>query len=113
VLAGIAALVVFGALAALVLRGRAGAARSAAASGVARLAVLPFENLGDTADAYFADGIADELRGKLTAVPGLEVIARASSIQYRGSVKRPQDIAKELGVMESRVAARAYPRGGR
>ena len=98
VLAGIAALVVLGALAALLVRGRAGAARSAAASGVARLAVLPFENLGDTADAYFADGIADELRGKLTAVPGLEVIARASSIQYRGSVKRPQDIAKELGV---------------
>jgi len=77
---------------------RRGAAPVAAASGATRLAVLPFENLGDTADSYFADGIADELRGKLTAVPGLEVIARASSVQYRGSRKPPQDIAKELGV---------------
>ncbi|HEX5634623.1 MAG TPA: protein kinase, partial [Gemmatimonadales bacterium] len=77
---------------------RRGAPAAANASGTARLAVLPFENLGDTADAYFADGIADELRGKLTAVPGLEVIARASSLQYRNSGKPPQEIAKELGV---------------
>jgi serine/threonine-protein kinase len=66
--------------------------------GRARLAVLPFENLGDTADAYFADGLSDELRGKLTSVPGLEVIARASSVAYRGSAKAPQEIARELGV---------------
>ena len=46
-----------------------------------RIAVLPFENLGDSADAYFADGITDAVRGKLTALPALEVIARASSVQ--------------------------------
>jgi serine/threonine-protein kinase len=60
--------------------------------------VLPFENLGDSADAYFADGVADEVRGKLTGLPGLEVIARASSVQYRKSPRTPQQIAHELGV---------------
>ena len=49
---------------------------SAAASGVKRIAVLPFENLGAPEDDYFADGIADEVRAKLTSVSGLEVIAR-------------------------------------
>jgi serine/threonine-protein kinase len=63
-----------------------------------RIAVLPFENLGDSADAYFADGITDAVRGKLTALPSLEVIARASSVQYRGTPKPPSEIARELGV---------------
>ena len=63
-----------------------------------RIAVLPFENLGDSADAYFADGITDAVRGKLTALPSLEVIARASSVQYRGNSKPPAEIARELGV---------------
>ena len=35
------------------------------------VAVLPFENLGDSADAYFSDGVADEVRTKLTQVSGL------------------------------------------
>jgi TolB-like protein/Flp pilus assembly protein TadD len=61
------------------------------------VAVLPFENLGDSADAYFADGVADEVRTKLTQVSGLVVIARGSSIQYRGTTKRPAEIARELG----------------
>ncbi|HVL17438.1 MAG TPA: serine/threonine-protein kinase, partial [Gemmatimonadales bacterium] len=39
------------------------------AGGAKRLAVLPFENQGDSADAYFADGITDEVRGKLTSLP--------------------------------------------
>ena len=65
---------------------------------VARLAVLPFTNLGDSADAYFADGMADELRGKLSGLPGLEVIARGSSSQYQQSGKSPGQIAAELGV---------------
>jgi serine/threonine-protein kinase len=60
------------------------------------VAVLPFENLGDSADAYFADGIADEIRAKL-AQAGLEVIARGSSIEYRRTIRRPTAIAHELG----------------
>ena len=66
-------------------------------AGPKRLAVLPFENLGDSADAYFADGITDEVRGKLSQVSGLAVIARASSNEYRATTKAPQQIARELG----------------
>jgi serine/threonine-protein kinase len=63
-----------------------------------RIAVLPFENIGDTADAYFADGVADAVRGKLTELRGLEVIARASSVSYAKSRAGPADIAHELSV---------------
>jgi eukaryotic-like serine/threonine-protein kinase len=69
-----------------------------AAPVLTRLAVLPFENLGDSADAYFADGVADAVRGKLTALAGLEVIARASSMAYQKTDKSPQEMARELGV---------------
>ena len=65
---------------------------------VTRLAVLPFENIGDSADAYFADGVSDAVRGKLTALGGLEVIARTSSMSYRQTRKSPQEVARELGV---------------
>ena len=68
------------------------------ASGAIRLAVLPFENLGDTSDAYFADGVTEAVRGKLTGLPGIEVIGSASSAQYRKSAKTPQQIGEELGV---------------
>jgi TolB-like protein len=68
------------------------------ASGAIRLAVLPFENLGDTSDAYFADGVTEAVRGKLTGLPGIEVIGSASSAQYRKSTKSPQQIGQELGV---------------
>jgi serine/threonine-protein kinase len=63
-----------------------------------RVAVLPFENIGDSADAYFADGLTDAVRGKLAAVPGLQVIASTSANQYRGTTKAPRQIAGELGV---------------
>jgi serine/threonine-protein kinase len=68
------------------------------ASGAIRLAVLPFENLGDTSDAYFADGVTEAVRGKLTGLPGIEVIGSASSAQYRKSAKTTQQIGEELGV---------------
>jgi TolB-like protein len=67
------------------------------AGGARVLAVLPFENLGDSSDAYFADGVTDEVRTKLAQVSGLEVIARGSSNEYRGTGKRAQEIAQELG----------------
>jgi len=62
-----------------------------------RLAILPFENQGTAEDAYFADGIGDEVRGKLARVNGITVIASSSAGQYRSSTKSPQEIAKELG----------------
>jgi len=69
---------------------------SSAATGVRRVAVLRFENLGAADDDYFADGIADAIRGKLASVPGLEVIARGSSTPYKKTTKTPQEIAREL-----------------
>jgi TolB-like protein/Flp pilus assembly protein TadD len=78
-------------------RPKPGASASASAKpGVRRVAVLPFENLGSPEDDYFAEGIADAIRGKLTALPGLEVIARGSSTPYKKTNKTPQEIAREL-----------------
>jgi TolB-like protein/tetratricopeptide (TPR) repeat protein len=62
------------------------------------LAVLPFENVGAGEDAYFADGITEEVRGKLAAIPGLRVTARTSSNSYKASKKSPAEIGAELGV---------------
>jgi serine/threonine-protein kinase len=67
-------------------------------TGPRRLAVLPFENLGPAEDEYFADGVTDAVRGKLTGIPGLEVTARGSSSQYKNTPKGPQQIGEELGV---------------
>ncbi len=79
------------------IRSRGGA--EPAGPGTAKLlAVLPFENLGDASDEYFADGITDEVRGKLATLPGLQVIAGSSAGQYKRSTKSPQQIAQELGV---------------
>ncbi|MEP6768405.1 MAG: protein kinase [Acidobacteriota bacterium] len=64
--------------------------------GLKRVAVLPFENLGSPEDDYFADGIADAVRGKLTSVKGLEVIARGSSLSYKKSTKSQKSISDEL-----------------
>ncbi len=67
-------------------------------AGPTRIAVLPFENLGAAEDEYFADGMTDEVRMKLTTLPQLVVIARGSVMGYRGASKSPRTIAKELGV---------------
>ena len=67
-------------------------------TGERRVAVIPFENLGDSTDAYFADGITDAVRGKLTGLPGMRITASNSSRQYRGTTKSPQEIGRELGV---------------
>ena len=78
---------------ALIIKGPGGGG-----SGAVRLAVLPFENRGTAEDAYFVDGIADQVRGKLTGLGGFQVTARTSSDQYRESRKPLQTIGKELGV---------------
>jgi TolB-like protein/Flp pilus assembly protein TadD len=71
---------------------------SAAAAGPRRVAVLPFDNLAGADKAYFAEGITDEIRGKLATVAGLQVTARTSSSRYATSTKRPEEIGRELGV---------------
>ena len=63
-----------------------------------RLAVLPFENLGAKEDEYFADGMTDEVRGKLAALQGLQVIAQRSVAEYKGTNKTYEEIGRELGV---------------
>ena len=85
---------VFGVSAVLLLRRTHGGADETA--GIRRVAVLPFENLGSPEDDYFADGIADEVRAKLTSLQGLQVIARASSMPYKKTPKTPRQIAREL-----------------
>ncbi|MDX2192512.1 MAG: serine/threonine-protein kinase [Gemmatimonadales bacterium] len=91
-----AAAVVAGVL--LLSRGPRPAPTPVEATAVQRLAVLPFDNLGAAGDEYFADGVADAVRGKLTQLGGVEVIARASSVGYRRSPKPPREIAAELDV---------------
>jgi len=76
---------------------RSGSVEEPAVNTLPRIAVLPFENLGLPEDEYFADGMTDEVRGRLFNLGGLEVIARYSSDQYRGSAKPLSQIAEELG----------------
>jgi eukaryotic-like serine/threonine-protein kinase len=73
-------------------------ARMPKATGPVMLAVLPFDNVGDSANAYFAEGITDEIRSKLTGLPGLQVIASGSSNEFRHSAKSQAEIGRELGV---------------
>jgi serine/threonine-protein kinase len=82
------------------------------AGGAKVLAVLPFENLGDSADAYFADGITDAVRGKLSAVPGLRVIASTSSEEYRRTRKSARQVARELGVRYLLIGKIRWQKGG-
>jgi TolB-like protein/class 3 adenylate cyclase len=64
------------------------------------IAVLPFENLSDEKqNAYFADGVQDEILAILAKVADLKVISRTSVMQYKSGVPRNlRDVAKELGV---------------
>lgn len=69
------------------------------AADVGALAVLPLVNLsGDPSQDYFADGMTDELITRLAQVSALHVIARSSTMQYRGVKKSISQIAKELRV---------------
>ena len=68
-----------------------------AAGGPRMLVVLPFKNLGDSSDAYFADGLTEELTSRLAGLTGLRVISRTSAEQYRGSTRSLKEIGGELG----------------
>jgi adenylate cyclase len=63
------------------------------------IAVLPLENLsGDKEQAYFADGITNEIITDLSKFSTLFVIAANSSFRYRGREVKAQDVARDLGV---------------
>jgi eukaryotic-like serine/threonine-protein kinase len=75
------------------------------------LAVLPFENLGDSTTEYFADGVTDAVRGKLSTLPGLQVIASRSSNEYKHSAKSLPAIARELGADYLLIARIRWAKG--
>ncbi len=66
----------------------------------AGIAVLPFENLSaDPDNAFFADGVQDEILNDLAKIADLKVISRTSVMQYKSGTKRNlRQIANELGV---------------
>lgn len=73
--------------------GRSGGAASLS------IAVLPFKNLsGDQSQAYFSDGLTDEIRTALTRINSLRVLASTSSETASEDQKAPKAIARELGV---------------
>ncbi len=94
------------------MRQRSRGLSDAIGAGTMRLAVLPFENLGRPDEEYFADGMTDEVRGKLAGLPALTVIARASSSQYKGTTKGPEQIGKELGAQYLLTATVRWDRSG-
>src|SRR6266436_3843243 len=63
------------------------------------IAVLPFENLSDDKEnAYFADGIQDDVLTHLSKIGDLKVISRTSVMPYRGKTSNVREIGKALGV---------------
>src|SRR5438045_1834689 len=63
------------------------------------IAVLPFENRSEEkANAYFADGIQDEILTRLSKIADLKVISRTSTQHYKSAPENLSEIAKQLGV---------------
>jgi TolB-like protein/cytochrome c-type biogenesis protein CcmH/NrfG len=63
------------------------------------IAVLPFESLSeDKANAYFADGIQDEILARLSKIADLKVISRTSTQKYKSAPSNLREIAQQLGV---------------
>jgi serine/threonine protein kinase/Tfp pilus assembly protein PilF len=63
------------------------------------IAVLPFENVsGDRENAYFADGIQDEILTRLSKIADLKVISRTSTQHYKTAPQNLPEIARQLGV---------------
>lgn len=62
------------------------------------LAILPFLNLGSAENAYFADGLVDELTTVLAQLQGLRVVARTSAFQIRDKNPDIREVGRRLGV---------------
>jgi TolB-like protein/Tfp pilus assembly protein PilF len=64
------------------------------------IAVLPFDNLSeDKSNAFFAEGVQDEILTRLAKVADLKVISRTSTQKYKSAPDNLREIAKQLGVM--------------
>jgi TolB-like protein len=70
------------------------------ASGAPRLSivVLPFVNLGNQEDNYFADGITESLTTDISRIPGAFVIARATAFSYKDKAIDVRQLGRELGI---------------
>jgi TolB-like protein/class 3 adenylate cyclase/Tfp pilus assembly protein PilF len=81
--------------------------RSPLAAPEKSIAVLPFENSSeDKANAYFAEGIQDEILTRLSKIADLKVISRTSTQHYKSAPENLREIARQLGVahiLEGRV----------
>jgi TolB-like protein/tetratricopeptide (TPR) repeat protein/tRNA A-37 threonylcarbamoyl transferase component Bud32 len=112
---GVAALAIW-AVSATFMAARGGRPRAAGGASGNRVAVLPFDNQGASSDDYFAEGIADEVRGKLARVTGLSVTSSSTVDQFKSSGKSPQQYGQELGadyVLTGKVRWASDPGGGR
>ncbi len=75
------------------------ATRSSSVASEKSIAVLPFENRSeDKANAYFADGIQDEILTRLSKIADLKVISRTSTQHYKSAPENLPEIASQLGV---------------
>ena len=100
-LAGVVAAALLVVVAVLLWRARGGktGAPSPSAPGRKSVAVLPFQNLSpDPENAFFADGMTEDILTQLARVRDLKVISRTSVMRYKGTQKPIQTIASELGV---------------
>ncbi len=71
----------------------------APSNAIGAVAVLPFVNLGsDTADTYFADGVAEELATALSKIPSLRVVARSSAFRAGGKAVDRREVGRALAV---------------
>jgi eukaryotic-like serine/threonine-protein kinase len=104
-------------------RGPVSAESPAASSGAAassnrpidtrqKIVVLPFENLGEASDAYFAAGMTEEITSRLASVNGLGVISRTSAVQYAKTGRTTRQIGDELGVDYLLEGTVRWERGG-
>ena len=93
-----AVLLLAGVIAAFVIVSKK-SARLASSVSEKSIAVLPFENLSrDPDNAYFADGIQDEILARLSKIADLKVISRTSTQKYKSAPDNLREIAKQLGV---------------
>src|SRR5216117_1320091 len=93
-------IIVAGAIGAgIVFFGRYTSSRQSPKTAEKSIAVLPFENRSeDKANAYFAEGVQDEILTRLSKIADLKVISRTSTQHYKSAPENLPEIAKQLGV---------------
>jgi DNA-binding SARP family transcriptional activator/TolB-like protein/Flp pilus assembly protein TadD len=81
-----------------------------------KILVLPFKHAGDSATAFYAEAISDEIMSRLAMVPGVRVIGRQTSSHYSGVKKPSRDIGREIGaeyILEGSVTSERTGNGAR